>query len=112
MASRFALCRRVPAGCGNLKYSEGMSAALVEMRRAIRRLPDSPDVDTREVLRDIRERWAAQSSAPGRAGGAWADYLAGGVHAVERVLAKCPSRPRGLHGFPADAARGSDPIQS
>ncbi|TFC23218.1 hypothetical protein E3O55_18280 [Cryobacterium sp. MDB1-18-2] len=67
-----------------------MAAALAEVRRAIRLLSDSPDEDTHEALRDIRDRWATQSGAPGRTGWAWADYLAGGVDAVERLLAEYP----------------------
>jgi hypothetical protein len=73
----------------SLKYFEGMAAAFAEARRAIRRLPDSSHQDFPEVIRDIRDRWAAQSSAPGHTGWAWTDYLAGGVDAGERLLAEC-----------------------
>lgn len=80
-----------------VKYYEGEVAVLAEARRAIRRLPPGPEDDAaaREVLRDLRDRWAAQVDNPGRAGVRWAGYLAGGVDAVERLIAWYASALRG-----------------
>ena len=71
------------------KYYEGMAAALAEVRRAIRRLPDLPNDDgaAQLVLADIRARWIAQTRAPGRTGPSWAGYLAGGLDALNELAA-------------------------
>lgn len=69
------------------KYYEGMVAALAEARRAIHRLQGSNDPgECRRVLTGIRDRWAAQSAAPGRTGPNWAGYLAGGLDASSRLV--------------------------
>lgn len=75
-----------------VKYHEGEAAVLAEARRAIRRLPPAPgdDAAAREVLRELRDRWTAQVDAPGRTGARWTGYLAGGVDAVERLIARYP----------------------
>ena len=71
------------------KYYEGMAAALAEARRAIRRLPDVPNDDGagQRVLAGIRARWIAQTRAPGRTGPSWAGYLAGGLDALNELVA-------------------------
>lgn len=93
---------RGPGPVPAVKYYEGEAAALAQARRALRRLPPVPDAvkpegDTppddaaaREVLRDLRDRWTAQADGPGRSGVGWAGYLAGGVDAVERLIAGYP----------------------
>ena len=72
------------------KYFEGRAAALAEVRRALRRLRDLPNddgADSRRALEVIRARWAAQTTAPGRTGPAWAGYLAGGLEALDELVA-------------------------
>jgi hypothetical protein len=71
------------------KYYEGRAAALAEVRRAIRRLPDLPNDDGagQLLVGDIRARWNAEASAPGRAGPSWAGYLAGGLDALSELAA-------------------------
>lgn len=70
------------------KYYEGMAAALAEVRRAIRRLPELPnDVGgIRQVIDDIRARWTAETRGPGRTGASWAGYLTGGLDALNELL--------------------------
>lgn len=74
-----------------VKYYEGMVAAYAEARRAVARLPESRPGDDKgyRALRDIRDRWAAQSADPGRSGPHWAGYLAGGLAASEQLQAEC-----------------------
>ena len=74
------------------KYYEGKAAALAEVRRAVRRLPGLPndlnDVGgIREVIDVIRARWTAETRVPGRTGPSWAGYLAGGLDALNELVA-------------------------
>ena len=71
------------------KYYEGMAAALAELRRAIRRLPDLPNDGggSQGVLDVIRARWTAETRVPGRTGPSWAGYLAGGLDALNELAA-------------------------
>lgn len=71
-----------------VKYHEGAASALAEARRAVRAVPDDPNVEStlRATLTAIHERWLAQSRSPGRTGPSWTGYLTGGLDAIEQMI--------------------------
>lgn len=80
------LCSRDP-GIGSpptAKEHEGAAAALAEARRAIRRLPAGPA--QRDAVLEVLARWRGQVDSTGRAGRAWADYLRGGLAALDHLI--------------------------
>jgi hypothetical protein len=85
-----SLCSQSRAGTSvpAVKYHEGASSALAEARRAVKAVAEGPGavLEACAVLREIRARWRAQSSAPGRAGPSWAGYLTGGLDALDQVV--------------------------
>lgn len=79
-----ALCRIDGTG-GSAKSFEGRTAALLEVRRLLRR---DPDADLAPVL----DRWRADLGTHTRRGSsaAWLEYVAGGVAELEHLLEAAP----------------------
>jgi hypothetical protein len=78
-----ALCRIDGTG-GSAKSFEGRMAALLEVRRSLRKDPDAGVTAASALV----ERWRSdlqQRSARG-ASAAWQEYLAGGVTELEHLL--------------------------
>lgn len=79
-----ALCRIDGTG-GSAKSLEGHMAALLELRRSLRKDPD----DGARAATTLLDRWRsdlAERSERG-ASAAWLEYLAGGVSELEHLLA-------------------------
>ena len=82
-----ALCRVDGTG-GGAKYLEGRMAALLEVRRLLRRTPGAP-------LDPVLDRWRADRDnhlARG-ASAAWQEYDEGGVTEVQWLIAHAPAAP-------------------
>lgn len=83
-----AMCRIDGATARQAKYWEGRSAALAELRRALRKAP-APDHPA--LLARARETWAGQATT--MRGERWADYTAGGRAALADLTADVPTEP-------------------
>jgi hypothetical protein len=71
------------------KYHEGAVSAVAEVRRELRRrvrLGERPEVAP--VVRAVADAWRVRAAAPAASGADWRAYLAGGVEALEAVLAE------------------------
>ena len=83
-----ALCRIDGTG-GSAKSFEGRTAALLEVRRLLRR---DPEADLTPVLARWRADLASHTSRGSSA--AWLEYVAGGVAELEHLLGTTPAEPR------------------
>lgn len=85
-----SLCSLSRAGASvpTVKYHEGAVAALADARRAVQAGADGPHAvrTDRADLLEVRAQWRAQSETVGRAGPAWAGYLAGGLDALDQMV--------------------------
>jgi hypothetical protein len=79
------------------KYHEGAGAALADVRRAVQATADGPDGvrSARAAVIEARARWRAQSETAGRTGPDWAGYLAGGLDALDQMVADDEGRGAG-----------------
>jgi hypothetical protein len=89
-----ALCRIDGTG-GSAKTLEGRMAALLEVRRTLRRDPDAD-------LAAIAERWRADLEVRRAKGSsaAWTDYLSAGAEELTRLLPARTTAPTDLEVSP------------
>lgn len=85
----------------NVKRHEGAVAALVEVRRTVGAGPSGPDPDLRAAVLAARESWAGRAVA---AGAGWAEYRAGGLEALDRLVAELDTLDTGEDDVEAPAA--------
>ncbi|WP_024288294.1 hypothetical protein [Cellulomonas sp. KRMCY2] len=82
-----ALCAVGPDETHRVKYLEGVSAALAQVRRTLvsrgrsGALQDEPAA----VVAEIRQQWRSTAGAASTRGQAWARYLAGALDALDEL---------------------------
>lgn len=91
-----ALCAVGPEGTHHVKYLEGVSAALAQVRRTLvtRGRSDSLQDGPGAVVAEIREQWRATAGTVSHRSHAWARYVAGALDALDELAASLPATPR------------------
>ena len=84
-----ALCAVGPDETHRVKYLEGVSAAIAQVRRTLvtRGRSGALQGDPAAVVAEIRQQWSAAASAAATRGQAWARYLAGALDTLDELAA-------------------------
>ena len=84
-----ALCAVGPDETHRVKYLEGVSAAIAQVRRTLvtRGRSGALQDDPAAVVAEIRQQWSAAASAAATRGQAWARYLAGALDTLDELAA-------------------------
>ncbi|MCL3862281.1 hypothetical protein [Actinotalea sp. K2] len=84
-----ALCAVRPDRAHHVKYLEGVSAALAQVRRTLetRARSDTLQDGPVAVVAQIRQQWGATEGIASNRGHAWSRYLAGALDALDELAA-------------------------